>query len=70
MVNKIMGAFMAADGLFAITGAIMMGFSVTVLNTCFDPPTEGEGAARDLLYRRFPLQGACRPRDRMCQEVL
>lgn len=61
---------MAADGLFAITGAIMMGFSVTVLNTCFDPPTEGEGAARDLLYRRFPLQGACRPRDRMCQEVL
>ncbi|KAK8089962.1 hypothetical protein PG997_004923 [Apiospora hydei] len=56
MVNKIMGAFMAADGLFAITGAIMMGFSVTVLNTCFDPPTEGEGAARDLLYRRFPLQ--------------
>ncbi|KAK7969366.1 hypothetical protein PG996_002197 [Apiospora saccharicola] len=56
MVNKIMAAFVAADGLFALTGAIMMGFSVVVLNTCFDPPTEGEGAARDLLYRRFPLQ--------------
>ncbi|KAH6647002.1 tetraspanin [Truncatella angustata] len=55
MVNKVMAAFVAVDGLFALMGAIMMGFSVVVLNTCFNPPTEGNEAARDLLYRRFPL---------------
>ncbi|KAK9779064.1 putative Tetraspanin [Seiridium cardinale] len=55
MVNKVLAAFVAMDGLFALMGAIMMGFSVVVLNTCFDPPTDGNEAARDLLYQRFPL---------------
>lgn len=57
MVNKVMAAFVAVDGLFALMGAIMMGFSVIVLNTCFKAPTEGNEAARDLLYQRFPLTG-------------
>jgi hypothetical protein len=56
MVNKVLAAFVAIDFLYAITGAIVTGFSVIVLNTCFNVPTEGEEAARDLLYRRFPLQ--------------
>ncbi|KAI4604204.1 phospholipid scramblase 1 [Pestalotiopsis sp. 9143b] len=55
MVNKVLAAFVAMDALFAFMGAIMMGFSVIVLNTCFNPPTEGNEAARDLLYQRFPL---------------
>lgn len=57
MVNKVLAAFIAVDGLFAITGAIMLAFSVIVLNTCFNPPNEGVEAARDLLYQRFPLTG-------------
>lgn len=59
MVNKVLAAFVAIDGLFAVMGAILMGFSVIVLNTCFNPPTEGVEAARDLLYQRFPLTGRC-----------
>ncbi|KAI0125223.1 tetraspanin [Xylariales sp. AK1849] len=55
MVNKVQAAFVAVDGLFAMMGAIMLGFSVIVLNTCFNPPTEGTQAAQDLLYQRFPL---------------
>ena len=58
MGNRILTAYVVIDGLFAVTGAIMLGFSVIVLQTCFNPPTEGEQAARDLLYQRFPLQGA------------
>lgn len=58
MGNRILTAYVIIDGLFAVTGAIMLGFSIIVLQTCFNPPTEGEQAARDLLYQRFPLQGA------------
>lgn len=57
MVNKILAAFVAADGLFAVTGALMLGFAIIVQQTCFDPPSEGENAARDLLYRDFPFTG-------------
>ena len=59
MVNKIALAFVAADGLFAVGGAIMLAFSVIVQQTCFNPPTEGVEAARDLLYREFPFNGEC-----------
>ncbi|KAI5867791.1 hypothetical protein GGS23DRAFT_593070 [Durotheca rogersii] len=55
MVNKVLMAFIAADGLFVSMGAIMLGFSIIVQQTCFDPPTDGEGAARDLLYQKFPF---------------
>ncbi|KAI0522267.1 tetraspanin [Xylaria bambusicola] len=55
MVNKVLAAFIGVDIVFAITGAIIVGFSVIVRNTCFDPPIDGHEAARDLLYRQFPL---------------
>ncbi|KAL7621301.1 hypothetical protein AAE478_008621 [Parahypoxylon ruwenzoriense] len=55
MVNKVLVAFIAADGLFVSMGAIMLGFSVIVQQTCFDTPTDGNEAARDLLYQRFPF---------------
>ncbi|KAI1399883.1 hypothetical protein F4819DRAFT_394344 [Hypoxylon fuscum] len=55
MVNKVLGAFVAIDGLFVAMGAIMMGFSIIVQQTCFNTPSEGNEAARDLLYQRFPF---------------
>ncbi|CAJ2503816.1 Uu.00g112100.m01.CDS01 [Anthostomella pinea] len=55
MVNKVLAAFMAVDGLFVAMGAVMLGFSVIVRQTCFDAPTNGNDAARDLLYREFPF---------------
>ncbi|KAI1339300.1 hypothetical protein F5Y15DRAFT_416170 [Xylariaceae sp. FL0016] len=55
MVNKILAAFVVADGLFVAMGAIMMGFSIIVQQTCFDPPADGNEAARDLLYQQFPF---------------
>lgn len=57
MVNKVLGAFVAVDALFALMGAIMMGFAIIVQNTCFNAPLDGNEAARDLLYQRFPLTG-------------
>ncbi|KAI1473864.1 hypothetical protein K445DRAFT_69175 [Daldinia sp. EC12] len=55
MVNKVLAAFVTMDILFVAMGAIMLGFSVIVQQTCFDTPTEGNEAARDLLYQRFPF---------------
>ncbi|KAI1103673.1 hypothetical protein F4804DRAFT_224502 [Jackrogersella minutella] len=55
MVNKVLAAFIAADGLFVSMGAIMLGFSIIVQQTCFDAPKDGNEAARDLLYQRFPF---------------
>jgi hypothetical protein len=57
MVNKVTAAFLAADGLFVSMGAIMLGFSVVVLKIRFTTATDGETAARDLLYQQFPLTG-------------
>ena len=57
MVNKVLASFMVADGLFVSMGAIMLGFCVIVRQTCFEEPTEGREAARDLLYRSFPFNG-------------
>ncbi|KAI0551375.1 tetraspanin [Xylaria curta] len=55
MVNKVLAAFVGIDVLFAAAGALILGFSVIVKNTCFDPPTDGNMAARDLLYQQFPF---------------
>lgn len=55
MVNKVLASFLVVDGLFVSMGAIMLGFCVIVRQTCFDIPTEGREAARDLLYRTFPF---------------
>ncbi|KAI1379663.1 hypothetical protein F4677DRAFT_441870 [Hypoxylon crocopeplum] len=55
MVSKVLAAFVATDGLFVSMGAIMLGFSIIVQQTCFDTPADGNEAARDLLYQRFPF---------------
>jgi hypothetical protein len=55
MANKILLAFIIADALFLITGAIELGFSLVVQNSMFESPTDGPQAARNLLYQRFPL---------------
>lgn len=57
MVNKVLGAYVAADFLFVATGAILVGFSVIVQNIMFEVPTEGGQAVRNLLYQQFPLTG-------------
>jgi hypothetical protein len=57
MVNKVLGAYVAADFLFVATGAILVGFSVIVQNFMFETPTEGQQAVRNLLYQEFPLTG-------------
>lgn len=55
MVNKVLAAFVVADGVFVAMGALMLGFCIIVQQTCFEIPTEGEQAARDLLYQLFPF---------------
>ncbi|KAL1882064.1 hypothetical protein VTK73DRAFT_2473 [Phialemonium thermophilum] len=55
MANKVLLAYVVIDGLFVVMGAIMLGFSVIVRNIMFDTPTQGDQAARNLLYQRFPL---------------
>ncbi|KAI1261542.1 tetraspanin [Xylariaceae sp. FL1019] len=55
MVNKVHGAFIGIDVLFAATGALILGFSIIVKSTCFNPPNNGNDAARDLLYQQFPF---------------
>lgn len=55
MANKILLSYVAADFLFVLMGAIMLGFSIVVQNVRDETPTEGEQAARNLLYQGFPL---------------
>ncbi|KAH8662251.1 hypothetical protein BX600DRAFT_315509 [Xylariales sp. PMI_506] len=55
MGNKVLLAYVAVDGVFAITGAVMIAFSIINLTNCFGEATDGEEAARNLLYQRFPL---------------
>ncbi|KAI0169763.1 hypothetical protein GGR52DRAFT_551401 [Hypoxylon sp. FL1284] len=55
MVNKVLAAFVAMDGLFVSMGAIMMGFSIIVQQTCYNTPADGNEAARNLLYQKFPF---------------
>jgi len=58
-MNKVQLAYVIADGLFLLMGVFMLAFSVIVQNIQFEVPTEGRQAARNLLYQRFPLTGAC-----------
>lgn len=43
------------DAVFVATGAIMLAFCLVVQNVMFETPIQGDQAARDLLYQRFPL---------------
>lgn len=53
--NKILLATVAADLLFLAAGTCLLVFALVVRNTMNDDPEEGEQAARNLLYQRFPL---------------
>lgn len=57
MHNKVLLSYIVLDGLFAVTGAIMLGFCVVVQKIMFETFTSGEQAARDLFYQQFPLTG-------------
>lgn len=58
MANKILMVYAAADALFLIMGIILLGFSIVVQNTMTEGFTDGEQAARNLMYRKFPLNAA------------
>ncbi|KAH9888697.1 hypothetical protein F4778DRAFT_755007 [Xylariomycetidae sp. FL2044] len=55
MVNKVVAAFVAVDGIFAALGAIMLGFCIIVQREAQQTPTNGMDAARDLMYQKFPF---------------
>ncbi|TLD22178.1 hypothetical protein PspLS_07882 [Pyricularia sp. CBS 133598] len=55
MANKILVAYIFADFLFVLMGALILGFSIVVSNVRDEVPTEGNQAARNLLYQKFPL---------------
>lgn len=57
MINKVLGAYVVADLLFVMSGALMIGFCLIVQNQMFDVPTTGDQAVRNLLYQMFPLTG-------------
>ena len=57
MVNKILAAYVVADILFLVSGAIELAFSIIVGNVMNEVAVDGETAARNLLYQRFPLRG-------------
>lgn len=56
--NKILLAMVGADVLFLATGAAQLGFALIVRKTMTETPVEGEQAARNLLYQRFPLEAS------------
>ncbi|KXX73783.1 hypothetical protein MMYC01_210061 [Madurella mycetomatis] len=56
MVNKVQLAYVVADGLVLLMGIFILAFSVVVGNIRDEEPTDGEQAARNLLYQRFPLE--------------
>lgn len=55
MPNKVLATYIAVDAVFVATGAIMLAFCLVVQNVMFETPIQGDQAARDLLYQRFPL---------------
>lgn len=57
MANKVLLAYVAADAVFVITGAILLGYSLINQNTVNEAPKEGVDAATKLLTKQFPLTG-------------
>lgn len=58
MANKVHIAYLVSDGLFLLMGIFILVFSVIVTNIKDEEPTNGRQAARNLLYRDFPLPGS------------
>jgi hypothetical protein len=58
MRDKVLLSYIVVDGIFVVTGAIMLGFCVVIQNIMFETPTKGDQAARDLMYQQFPLTGS------------
>ena len=58
MRDKVLLSYIIVDGLFVVTGAIMLAFCVIIRNMKFETPTQGDQAARDLVYQQFPLTGS------------
>ncbi|GAB1312234.1 Tetraspanin [Madurella fahalii] len=56
MVSKVQLAYVVADGLILLMGIFIISFCVVVGNIRNEVPTDGEQAARNLLYQRFPLE--------------
>lgn len=57
MVNKVQLVYVIADGLVLLMGIFILAFCVVVGNVRNEVPTDGEQAARNLIYQRFPLEG-------------
>ncbi|CAK7206280.1 hypothetical protein SEUCBS139899_009067 [Sporothrix eucalyptigena] len=57
MANKVLVAYVLADILFVVMGAIMLAFSVIVKNILAknEVPANGTEAVINLLYSKFPL---------------
>ncbi|AEO65125.1 0d7b7104-6a15-436e-b9d0-6a9954dff562 [Thermothielavioides terrestris] len=55
MVNGVQLTYVVADGLFLLMGIFILAFSVIVGNIRNEVPTDGQQAARNLLYQGFPL---------------
>ncbi|KZL63944.1 tetraspanin [Colletotrichum incanum] len=55
MANKILMAFVAADIIFLVTGALLLGFALINQNLIKEAPTEGTEAVMRLLTAQFPL---------------
>ncbi|KAL0937708.1 tetraspanin [Colletotrichum truncatum] len=55
MANKVLLAYVAADMVFLITGAILIGYSLINQNAINEAPKEGVDAAIKLLTKQFPL---------------
>lgn len=63
MANKVLISYVLADIVFAITGALVLGFSIINQNTVNDAPKDGTEAASKLLTKQFPLNGTCRKQE-------
>ncbi|KAK4237842.1 hypothetical protein C8A03DRAFT_44346 [Achaetomium macrosporum] len=54
-MNKVQLAYVVSDGLFLLMGIFILAFSIIVGNIKDEVPTDGQQAARNLLYQGFPL---------------
>ena len=55
MVSKVFLTVIAADFLFLVTGAIVLGFSLVTQSQMNNTPTDGKDAMRKLIAKELPL---------------